>query len=1135
MFQSAVIRDEFTFSGHNAALTAVCYNRHQDCFVSADDSSLRLWRPQRSQESSQQAQLRTISLPPRTNSFIQALEYVSSRQLYVASALNGTLKTFDSGLNELGAVFTGRATILSMAFDSKRSRLLTGGADGCGAWQVRGKQVPLGGNATTASDAAVNPHYELSPLPHFFHGSPQESAASTTSSVRTGKRTRGRGEGDTMNPSDPGNDKWVRSVLLNVEASRLYAQSAQHIDVFAAADGSFVERHTDLFPEEYGALSAFALHERSQYLICGTSSGAIFVLSQRPTAVVHAFKDHTAGISSLAVLESSGLVLSSSLDGTVRIWDLEARRQVHRLDLGQPVQALHLLPGSNTLAAGPSHQSLRFYCRIRSIVRIFRIQSTIKEHMACLAPISILTRIPIPRSDRPEAREKTIKESTIPSPLRSKPAPTNGRQTKKNVLKTSVSSTNHRPIPTQRPRIRIQGSESDEEESESSDSDYTDSDSDLDGDGDADQTSAAARQLILAAGTDRTIRIFAGRAANEAPSFTWIPEEDALDLIAFALHPVARRLFLLLDSQRLLIVDATTPANADSTDTKRSTIERVVNFGGLPLLSLPKLSNGSPSTITNATSPAGAEASDGRRPSVFRSPNFQAQLSPSNAKRPSSVVSPRSASIRGQHRRKDTLLPSSPAPSNSASGGLSYHQRSGSTSTAASLRGSLRCICVCFYPPIFHATPPLAALSPGGSACEASSAGEEQLLTPSTQAKWFSRTMTLKKQASALAQELKKHEHDAPSTHDGDHESPRKQVGRRQRLVRSEWEWIACGSEFGHLLFWHTGLSDSDSDAISIDAHDSAVVSIATSQTSELLVSLDASHRVHLWTLQPVLALRHLLDLRDKPSCFVLSARSELLLAGFDDGRVSITDASDLAHVETFPFPFRSDAVLEADDHQHSAMVSAGDFLDEKRVVLTVSVDAIVKVWDQRRTLLRQVAISSALTSLCFMNSHGDVMAGLPAGIFVLSRHDVLPEKLMKHGSSQKKKKKKKRPHQVEFQPETVANPSIAVIASSSTPNEPPVKPSTHSEQKSMATPKSSRSHNAQSPPSLDAFFSRINDRPLAASRLHAPVLRPLQSPRIGLHEVSLPPMKVDADRPVRCVFVCLCGDVDAQEFDEVY
>jgi len=89
------------------------------------------------------------------------------------------------------------------------------------------------------------------------------------------------------------------------------------------------------------------------------------------------------------------------------------------------------------------------------------------------------------------------------------------------------------------------------------------------------------------------------------------------------------------------------------------------------------------------------------------------------------------------------------------------------------------------------------------------------------------------------------------------------------------------------------------------------------------------------------------------------------------------------------------EAFTGADDH-HSTTVSAGDFLDEKHLVLTASVDAIVKVWDQQRVLLRQVTLATAVTSLCFLNADGDLLAGLSKGTFLISRRDVLPDKVPK-------------------------------------------------------------------------------------------------------------------------------------------
>ncbi|TYZ53304.1 hypothetical protein PybrP1_002399 [[Pythium] brassicae (nom. inval.)] len=828
MFQSAVIHAEHAFTGHNAVVNGVCYNRHQDCFVSSDDTCLRLW-------SALKGELRRVELPARTSSFIQAIVYVESRQLYVAAALDGTLKIYDASLSELASVFTGRGAILSLVFDAKHGRLLSGGVDGCAAWLVRGK--PVG-----ASESSVNPSYELSLLPTFFSAPPastptasspadsngHDPGATTAASARAGvgsSRKRGAVE-------PPHQRAWVCNLQLNADKTRLYAQSKQCVDVFSAADGRFLETYRDLFPKEYGAILAFVVHEKTQYIVCGCLNGWVFVVSLHPVSVVHVFKDHTLRVTGLAVHSSSNLILSSSLDGTVRLWDLEARRQAHRLDIGQPVQEIQLLV--------PHANPCRFYCRVRSAIQLFRIQSAIKEHLPSLSPVCVLQRVLFP------VREDASSESGAASRRRRQHRATGAGAAPATLLAADFA------------HLRV------DESAESDDDASDDDDDDDDGGGAVDGgDSDGDVQVIVAAGLDKTIRLFSGRTANEAPTFTWIPEETALDMVGFALNPVGKHLFLLLESQKVVVVDVSVR------NKEESAVVRTVGLG---------------------------------------------------------------------------ICPSAFGASRSANGS---------------------CICVCYYPPIFRS----AAISASAAA----------YVTPAAQSKWFSRTFVNRRQPSSVAQELKKleDEHVAGAVAGG---APGR---RRNALVQSEYEWIVCGSEFGHLLFWHTGLANNGKEAISIDAHDAGVLDVATSTASPLLVSLDEANRVNLWYVQPVFMLCRVLDLSGRPSCFALSPTSELLLSGYDDGRVVFMDVRDAAAVHTFA----------NDDEDHSAMVSAADFLDEKALVLTASVDAMVKVWDQEKNLLRQLSLAMAFTSLCFMNASGDVMAGLSNGIFIVPREDVLPEK----------------------------------------------------------------------------------------------------------------------------------------------
>ncbi|DBA02993.1 TPA: hypothetical protein N0F65_003181 [Lagenidium giganteum] len=805
MLQNAVIHAEYTFTGHNAVINAICYNRHQDCFVTSDDMCLRLW-------STSRGELRCVNLPARTSHYIQAIEYLESRQLYVASALDGTIKMYDLQLNELTALFTGQGNIMTMAFDSRHNRLFTGGVDGCAAWLIRGK--PLIGNG---AESTINPHYELSPLPTFFLPPGATASLYHATKKKNNKSTSSPRRGHDSLPGSraPHLRPWIQNLYLNSEKTRLYAQSKHSVDVFSAVDGHFIESYTELLTSEQGPIMACVMHEKTQYLVCGCMNGSIYVFSVHPVSIVHVFRDHTASVTSLAVHSSSGLILSSSLDGSIRLWDLEARRQVHRLDIGQPVHALELLV--------PHANPCRFHCRVRSTVQLFRIQSTIKEHMPCLSPISILQRVLFP---------SVVHEDAV------------------------IATSDHHGIPST---------------AESTDS--------------ATNAAGMLQQVIVAAGVDKTIRLFSGRAANEAPNFTWIPEENALDVIGFALNPVSNHLYLLLESRRMLQVDAR------QRDKEESSIERIVILDTAPAPIM--TGNTSPTRSTGARTPV-------------------------------------------QH-------------------------------------GDIHVICCCYYPPLFR--PVMRARRSSHDVTGVTSSIDLGAGSPSAvaQARWAGRTF-MRRQSVSLNDSFLPH---GQPTH-GDSEHP-----EEPEIVTSEHDWVVAGSELGQLIFWHSGLSNSLQESVSIDAHDAAVIALCASAASPMLVSLDDAHTIHVWQFQPLFTLRHVLTVAERPTCFVLSPTSELLLSGFEDGTVILMDLSDLSDVETY-----------ATEDNHSAMICAADFLDEKQLCLTASVDATIKVWDQQKTLLRQVTIAVAFTSLCFMNSSGDVMAGLSSGIFILPRNDVLPDRL---------------------------------------------------------------------------------------------------------------------------------------------
>ncbi|POM79957.1 Hypothetical protein PHPALM_2263 [Phytophthora palmivora] len=185
---------------------------------------------------------------------------------------------------------------------------------------------------------------------------------------------------------------------------------------------------------------------------------------------------------------------------------------------------------------------------------------------------------------------------------------------------------------------------------------------------------------------------------------------------------------------------------------------------------------------------------------------------------------------------------------------------------------------------------------------------------------------------------------------------------------------------------------------------------------------------------------------------------------------------------------------MGADDH-HSTTVSAGDFLDEKFLVLTASVDAIVKVWDQQRVLLRQVTLATAVTSLCFLNADGDLLAGLSKGTFLISQRDVLPDKIPKPVP--------RRRIRDDFRDTTnklvqkAANTLMAHKTASPQHQLPAIG---NSMSASAALPPPQKISLPSRPPdpetSAKQLLAHVIQRPVEAAKLCPPVLRNLNSPR---------------------------------------
>ena len=68
---------------------------------------------------------------------------------------------------------------------------------------------------------------------------------------------------------------------------------------------------------------AIGFDNKAEHLFAGTEGGTVYVWNLGTQSATQ-LKGHKTGITSIALEEQSNLIATSSLDSTVRIWDLRA-------------------------------------------------------------------------------------------------------------------------------------------------------------------------------------------------------------------------------------------------------------------------------------------------------------------------------------------------------------------------------------------------------------------------------------------------------------------------------------------------------------------------------------------------------------------------------------------------------------------------------------------------------------------------------------------------------------------------------------------------------------------------------------------------------------------------------------------
>ena len=111
------------------------HNNSLDRFVSLDDKSIRIWEPQTDYKKGKEVD--HIIFPKNQTNFIQTIIYIHKLKVYVASALDMTLKIYDTKYTEIASVQTCQRAILCLAYNNELDELVTGEVNWCQWMLVR--------------------------------------------------------------------------------------------------------------------------------------------------------------------------------------------------------------------------------------------------------------------------------------------------------------------------------------------------------------------------------------------------------------------------------------------------------------------------------------------------------------------------------------------------------------------------------------------------------------------------------------------------------------------------------------------------------------------------------------------------------------------------------------------------------------------------------------------------------------------------------------------------------------------------------------------------------------------------------------------------------------------------------------
>ncbi|XP_046841279.1 uncharacterized protein LOC124435388 [Xenia sp. Carnegie-2017] len=316
-------------------ITEVTYNSKSKQFIILDSKGITAWSP----NSVINSVLRVLDYPSYHFNVIRLLLHCKKFNVYFGLSKDYALKVFNTNFHEVFSVVSDMNSVLCMVFNSVTDELITGGTGGIRFWSFGEVQSDDHGFLRNSRPMA---NYGLILRRQYL----------------------------TQNSS------MVKDIIIDEKNQRLYCLSERNV-IAQDMKGNIL---FELKNGHQGHVTG-CIHSNFSNLVVTSGSDCTVNVWSTNGGKVHSFHSHSKMITNLHLHpEAPSLVITSSLDGTIKIFSLDIMEEIYsKAVLPEGVMWMNLI----------SHEVL--YCASNKTLQVFHINHVVNFWLTVRCPLKSLT------------------------------------------------------------------------------------------------------------------------------------------------------------------------------------------------------------------------------------------------------------------------------------------------------------------------------------------------------------------------------------------------------------------------------------------------------------------------------------------------------------------------------------------------------------------------------------------------------------------------------------------------------------------------------------------------------------------------------------------------------------------------